>query len=428
VLPVKLQGKGKLGAVAAPIPEVPFSALRARLQPEERRIPIEGTLETTFRCNLNCVHCYVNEPAASRTVQRRELPTARLIALLDEIAAAGTLSLLLTGGEPLLRPDFPEVYLAALRRGLLVTVFTNGTLVTERIAELFAEYTPERVEVSVYGMTPGTYERITRTPGAHARCMAGIARLTARRIPLKLKTMAMTWNRHEIGPMREYARRGGADFVFDGLLNPRVDCGANRNTELQLGADQLLALDFGDRARTAELRAFCERFARPEAAGPDDRLFTCGAGQTAFTVDPCGRLQMCQLLRRSWFDIRHAGFAEGWNGFFPRLRARRWQSAAPCRRCSLISLCGSCPGAAELEHGEIEGLVAPFCRIAHARAHAMLGESCGHRPDAACCLDRAAEGSAVKTVAPSATGSAPPARVPPAPPQGSPEVEGRASW
>jgi radical SAM protein with 4Fe4S-binding SPASM domain len=417
--------------VAAPIPEVPFSALRARLRPEERRIPIEGTLETTFRCNLNCAHCYVNEPAASRTVQRRELPTARLIALLDEIAAAGCLSLLLTGGEPLLRPDFAEVYLAALGRGLLVTVFTNGTLVTERIADLFAEYTPERVEVSVYGMTPGTYERITRTPGSYARCMAGIARLTARRIPLKLKTMAMTWNRYEIAPMREYARRLGADFVFDGLLNPRVDCGPNRNAELQLGADQVLALDLEDRERTAELRAFCERFARPEAVGSLDQVFTCGAGQTAFTVDPYGRLLMCQLLRRSWFDIRRAGFAEGWNRFFPRLRARRRQSAAPCRRCSLISLCGSCPGAAELEHGDIEGLVDPFCRLAHARAHAMMGESCGHRRDAACCLDRAAAPRAVESFAPSTRGTAPPARVPhvsPAPQQGSPEDEGHASW
>ena len=98
-----------------------------------------------------------------------------------------------------MRPDFPELYLYALRRGLLVTIFTNGTLVTDGIAELFDEYRPETVEISLYGMTRETYEKVTGIPGSYDKCIAGIERLVARGIPLTLKTMALTWNQHEIG-------------------------------------------------------------------------------------------------------------------------------------------------------------------------------------------------------------------------------------
>src|SRR5206468_1639047 len=133
------------------IPEATFGEFALRRRLGDRRLPIEGTLETTFRCNLRCAHCYVNEPAGSREIQAAELPLARLKLLIDEIAEAGTLFLLVTGGEVLVRPDFPELYLHALSRGLLVTVFTNGTLITDAVADLFAEHRPELVEISLYG-------------------------------------------------------------------------------------------------------------------------------------------------------------------------------------------------------------------------------------------------------------------------------------
>src|SRR5262249_56502631 len=97
---------------------------------EERRLPVQGTVETTFRCNLNCVHCYVNEPAGSRSARERELSLDRLKELVDEIVEAGGLTLLLTGGEVLVRADFPELYLHAVRPGPRALGFTNGTPVT----------------------------------------------------------------------------------------------------------------------------------------------------------------------------------------------------------------------------------------------------------------------------------------------------------
>ena len=249
----------------ATIPEVAFSELWRRFDIEARRIPIEGTLETTFRCNLGCVHCYVNEPVGNFAIRDRELPLERLKTLIDEAVDAGCLNLLLTGGEVLVRPDFSELYLYAIRKGLLVTVFSNGTLITDAIADLFDAYRPAAVEITLYGMTKQTYERVTRVPGSYEKCLAGIERLVTRGVPLKLKTMALSWNQHEVEAMQAYAKSRGLDFIFDGLLNPRVDCGANRNGELQLTAEQLVALDLKDPERIRDFQEFCARFVpRPE--------------------------------------------------------------------------------------------------------------------------------------------------------------------
>jgi radical SAM protein with 4Fe4S-binding SPASM domain len=370
------------------VAEVTFAEFRERAGIDARRIPIEGTVETTFRCNLNCVHCYVNEPAGSREVTERELPLERLKELVDEIVAEGCLFVLFTGGEILVRPDFPELYLYARSRGLLVTVFTNGTLVTDLIADLFAEHTPEGIEITLYGMTRETYERVTRVPGSYEKCLAGIRRLVDRGLPVTLKTMALVWNQDEVEAMEAYARGLGLDFRFDSSLNARVDCGANRNGELQISPERALQLNLGTPGALEELREFCRRFANPDEEYDTEHLYTCGAGQSSFTVDPYGRLQMCQLSRRSFHDLKGGTFAEGWNELFPRLREQTWQRNDVCRKCNLMSLCGSCPGAAELETGDPEGIIPGFCELTHLRAWAAMGEGGGHRRDATCCLGK----------------------------------------
>jgi radical SAM protein with 4Fe4S-binding SPASM domain len=348
------------------------------------------------------VHCYVNEPAGARDVRARELSLDRLKRLIDEIVEAGSLFLLLTGGEVLVRPDFPELYLYALGKGLLVTVFTNGTLITERMATLFDEHRPESIEISLYGMTRETYERVTGVKGSYDRCLEGIRRLVARGIPLRLKTMVLAWNHHEVAAMDAYAKGLGLPFRFDSFLNPRVDCGSNRNGELQLTPEQSLALDLGNPERLAEIREFCAQFAQPTVARESEYVYSCGAGQTSFTVDPYGKLQMCQLSRKSSFDLREQSFQTGWDEFFPRLRARRWQGNSVCRACSLLSLCGNCPGAAEMETGDLEAVVPQFCTITHARAFAAMGEAGGHRADASCCLGPAVEAARASGAAPEA--------------------------
>jgi radical SAM protein with 4Fe4S-binding SPASM domain len=376
---------GQLASAREAIPEGDTAELAARLRVVERRIPIEGLIETTFRCNLRCAHCYVSQPASSRAAADDELSLARLVRLVDELAEAGCLFLTFSGGEPLLRADFPELYRHAIRAGLVVSVFTNGTLLSEAAVDLFDEWRPDYVEISLYGMTPLTYERVTQVPGAYDRCRQGIERLHSRGIGLRLKAMALAWNVHELDEMERFARGLAVPFRFDGQLNPRIDCGVSRYRELQLTPAAMVALDIGRASRLDEMRRVLDparQCAPRELAG----VYGCSAGRTTFSVDAQGRLLLCPLSRREGYDLRTGTFAEGWRESLSRMRARSWRSASPCRSCSLIALCDSCPGANELEGGDVETPVAVFCEIAHRRAAAIVGGVSGHRADAACCL------------------------------------------
>ena len=149
------------------------------------RFPLVCQWEVTCRCNLHCVMCYTdcfNRPE----FVRQELTTGDILRIMDEMAEAGTLELCLTGGEPMMRPDFFQIYEHAVRRGFLVTVFTNGTLITEAAAERFAACRPHRIEISLHGMTADTFERVTQGPGSHRRCLDGIRLLLERHLPVTL--------------------------------------------------------------------------------------------------------------------------------------------------------------------------------------------------------------------------------------------------
>jgi radical SAM protein with 4Fe4S-binding SPASM domain len=359
-------------------------------KPRETRIPLQATVETTFRCNLACVHCYVNKAVDDANERATELELSRLQKLIDEAVARGTLELLLTGGEILVRPDFEALYSHALRSGLMVVLFTNGTMITEKVAAFLGAHKPLRVEITLYGMTEETYERVTQVKGSYAKCLRGIELLLKNGVPLKLKTIVLTWNQHELPAMQAFAASKGLDFKFDGFLNPRVDCGANRNAELQVSPEQLLKLDLADPARLLEFKQFCDTHVpKPQhvaAQAPREKLYTCGAGVTSFTVDPSGHMQLCQLSRKNSFELKAQAFKEGWDVFFPKLRDRTWKTNSVCRTCNLMSLCSSCPGSAEMETGSVEGIVATFCRTTHLRAFEILGENSGHVRDGSCCL------------------------------------------
>ena len=110
----------------------------------QRNLPATGTLELTARCNLSCKMCYIHNMACDKHLIKEELSTEQWIGIMDQLQSTGTMPLLLTGGEPLLRPDFPTLYMEAVKRGFLISINTNGTLLTEEHFELFAKHKPLR--------------------------------------------------------------------------------------------------------------------------------------------------------------------------------------------------------------------------------------------------------------------------------------------
>ncbi len=351
------------------IPELGYGEFSQRLHEKiaGQRIPITGSLELTFRCNLRCVHCYVAHGHDGIPGQE-ELTTAEICGILDEVVDEGCLWLLLTGGEPLLRPDFLDIYAYAKRKGLLVTVFTNGTLLTPRIADYLADWRPFCVEITLYGWTQETYERITGVPGSHARCMRGIDLLLERGVPLKLKTMLMTLNQHELWDMQAYAESLGVEFRFDPLLNAGLD-GSTAPTEFRLPPAEAVAFDLADAKRMETWQKFCDKFVGTPAN--PEHLYTCGAGLHTFHIGPCGELSACMITRKPHYDLRRGTFRQGWREFLKDVRGQKRARDVTCARCELIALCGQCPGWAQLEHGDQEEPVDYLCQVAHQRAAAF---------------------------------------------------------
>src|SRR5206468_12319588 len=184
----------------------------------QERVPLEVSLEVTRRCPLECQHCYNNLPMGDLAARNRELTKEEYADLLTELADMGVIWLLFTGGEIFARKDFLEIYTFAKQKGFLITLFTNGILINEKIADYLREYPPFAIEITLYARTRETYEALTQTPGSHDRCMRGIRLRLDRGIPLKLKTVGTRINAHEVVAMRAFAEQElGVEFKFDSL-------------------------------------------------------------------------------------------------------------------------------------------------------------------------------------------------------------------
>jgi radical SAM protein with 4Fe4S-binding SPASM domain len=335
------------------------------------RVPIGGSIEVTRRCPSSCVHCYNRIPLEDPEARRQELTFEEHCGLLDELAEAGCLWLLYTGGEIFARPDFLDIYTYAKKKGFLITLFSNGTLITQEIADYLAEWRPFSIEISLYGITKETYERITRAQGSYERCMQGIYLLIQRALPLTLKSMAIVPNKHELWEMKRFAEEKlGLEFRFDAMINPCLDC-SQSPLAVRLSPQEVVELDLQDPKRIEEWKKFARMFNGPvDSSEHADDLYQCWGGINSFAIDPYGLLGIC-VLSRNGYDLRQGSFREGWEGFISDLRHKRITKWTKCVNCEIKATCGMCPANGELESRDAEDPVDFLCQVAHLRAKAL---------------------------------------------------------
>ena len=223
----------------------------------EKRVPFGFDLEITARCNNICRHCYINLSAGNREAQRKELTLPEIEALASQAVELGALWVLITGGEPLLRKDFFEIFKMLKKKGLLVSVFTNACLVTQKHVDLFKRYPPRDIEVSVYGASQETYEAVTRKPGSYAQFRRGLALLLNSGVKVRLKAMALRSNVHELPEIASFCRLNTCDyFRFDPLLHLRYDGDRKRNVEIKLerlSPEEIVAIEQADDERACRV-------------------------------------------------------------------------------------------------------------------------------------------------------------------------------
>jgi radical SAM protein with 4Fe4S-binding SPASM domain len=318
-----------------------------------------------------------------KNARKEELTFEEHLRLLDELVDLGCLWLLYTGGEIFARNDFLDIYTAAKKRGFLITLFTNGTMITPRVADHLAKYRPFNIEITLYGATRETYEALTRIPGSFDRCMKGIALLLERGLPLKLKTVPTSVNVHEVYAMKRFAEEDlGVEFKFDPLVNPRTDC-SQSPLAVRLTPEQAVALEFHDPVRRGEYLRLAE-FELAANLPASSKRYTCGGGHNGCAVDPQGKMTICVLSHRDGYNLRSGSFQDGWDGRLKDIRAAKNTKETICTHCRIRSLCSMCPANGELEGGDAEAPVDFLCQVAHLRAYA-LGVSVPEHGDCACC-------------------------------------------
>jgi len=341
------------------------------------RVPFSFDLEVTARCNNDCRHCYINLPAGDKKAQKKELSLERIKEIAEQAVSLGAFWCLLTGGEPLLREDFFDIYLALKQKGLLVSVFTNATLLQKEHIELFKKYPPRDIEVTVYGVSQKSYEKVSRRAGSYAAFRRGLDLLLKNETKVRLKAMALRSNIHEFEQIISFCKKMTKDyFRFDPFLHFRFDRNPEKNKtimEERLTPDEIVALERSDPERFESLKKECDGLVTPHPEHAScDHLFHCGAGNISFTISYDGFFRLCSSL---WhpecvYDLKKGNLAYAWTNFIPKvrdMRSDRKEFLETCRICPLVNLCMWCPAHAHLEAGRLDEPVDYFCKVAHAR-------------------------------------------------------------
>jgi radical SAM protein with 4Fe4S-binding SPASM domain len=350
--------------VASTIPTIPGNILRDRILRRARaeRIPIQAEIEIIATCNFNCVHCYI-APCAERG-DMMSVENAKLI--LDKLERAGTLTVLLTGGEVLTHRGFREIYIHAKRKGFSVFINTNAYMIGEKWADFFAEWPSEAISISLYGLSNESYEKLTGVPNAFDKVSRAIDLLLERNVRIGLKCPAMTMTSAELPAMKAFAEAKGVKFRTDYNILPQ-EKGGTQPLQLQLSPRASIELMKRMEPSLGDLRTYVDaRIKTP----PDDKVYLCGAGRTGLAINVFGGVTTCLSSRKVVANLIEQSFDEVWEILGGKV-AVRYPDGHPCGTCKFKAICAGCPATVESLTGLPEGYVQQYCAMTHLRAHEL---------------------------------------------------------
>jgi radical SAM protein with 4Fe4S-binding SPASM domain len=300
--------------------------------------------ELTFRCNERCRHCYVVQDG------KRELTTAEVFAVLDDLCDLNVFVVTFTGGEVFLRKDFLEILEYAYKKGFVINIYTNGTLITDTDLIKLAGIYPRSVHFSMYSHIAEKHDYITQFKGSFEKTVSTIKKAVALGMHVNIKTTVMEYTKDDVAGMIEFATALGATIQISPTVNPKDD-GSLAPTELRINNSE----DYAKALKTASDKIeFCAGIAGNFASKADDII--CGAGHNMASIAPDGEVYPCNALRISLGNVRQKSLKEIWKNS-PALE--KWKRAsmkdlAECADCELlktVGVCSFCPGAALQEKG-----------------------------------------------------------------------------
>lgn len=329
--------------------------------------PINGILELTPLCNMNCDMCFIRL-SPKEMVQKGRLRIAKeWISLGKEMCDAGTLFVLLTGGEPLLHPDFQEIYLALKKMGMILTINTNGTLIDEKWADFFAKNKPRRINITLYGKDEHTYQELCHFSEGFQKTINAINLLQERHVDVKVNGSITPENVTELDDLFAIVDQMGVAWKFDTYMYP-----ASRERMSKFNYSSRLTADEAAAARVKLIRkregqekfsVFAQNFLkqgkvpRGELTAP---LVKCRAGKSSFVINWQGMMRPCVILTSPEENVFDLGFAEAWKRIVDKFGSIRL--SPECNACTMREVCQTCAACAKAETGDFGGVPEYMCQ------------------------------------------------------------------
>lgn len=337
-----------------------------------RGIPLSGTFELTSRCNFDCKMCYIHRRAHDSAALSGEKNAKWWLSLAEECCKEGMLLLLLTGGEPLLRPDFREIYEGCRKQGLMVSINTNGSLLDKKMVDFLAKDPPARVNLTLYGASRETYGALCGQPEAYDRVIHAILALKEAGVLLKLNYSITPQNRHDAQKIYAFARQHELALQAASYMFPPVracEQGSCTSERLTPGQAALEKMNY-DRSRFSpeELRERWEKLLDGKNVPdpqqecqelPTERI-RCRAGSCTFWTTWDGKLRPCGMMTQPEAELVPGDFHAAWQ----RIRTLREEIMVPakCTACKMRNACDQCPALCWAETGSFTGVPDYMCQ------------------------------------------------------------------
>ena len=326
----------------------------------ERNIPVSITVELTRRCPLACRHCYLPE-TAGRARAPRELDVRQWEHVFRQLARAGGLYLVFTGGEPLLRPDLAELCRRAKKLKFDLRIFSTGLGMTRALAAELKEAGVSAFEISFYGR-PGMHDGITGLKGSFVRSLAAARLLKKTGLGIKIKTPLMKKNISARAWLQALAKREGFGISFDPIITAANDGNASALPLRLTGTQLAKAVKFYGKKPSF----FSASPSAPSAFSLNPLSFLCSAGRNVCAVGPDGELYSCLQLPVKLGNLTRLKFADIWknNTWLKKWRLAGLKDLKECAACPHIDFCSRCPGVSLIEEGDLFAPNKPACEIA----------------------------------------------------------------
>lgn len=321
-----------------------------------KRIPVSGTLELTARCNLSCKMCYIHKKENDPIAVSKEKPTEFWLDFIEQAKKNGTLTMLITGGEPFLRKDFKEIYLACKQAGFVTSVNTNGTLLTQEDVEFFCKYPPARLNISLYGASFATYEALCGIGQMYDRVTGNIRALRQAGVPVKLNYTVTELNHHDAEAIYAFAKELHIPVQHSTYMFPALRAKENGAcSACRASAETAARYMFDcDRAKFSEhdflqrAKAYAYGYDLPTDPEEDslrseqERIF-CRAGASSYWLTYDGRLLPCGMMETPAIAMKGQPFAEAWESL--KEQTQKIYLPRQCASCKKRPYCEVCAAA-----------------------------------------------------------------------------------